>query len=1356
MRSTNFFCLIAAIFTVQLLAVSRSCAEGLFGIVSERNSATMAAAAERFKESYPAKKVSLRTPRQISLLSDAEITSRIINSDVFFVAGVFGEEADRLARLIGSSGKTENIFIVSSTRDLVALSRDAVTGAKASRWHLINAYWQARGVENTSNLIAALLKPTGLSEIPPPNPLPPVRFAESIGPANAPLIALVDYDTGDQAGNVDLHEALCRELVSSGASCLSVYADWGAASVEALRRLLEKNVSGIVLLQDFAIGGSQQIPAEEALLELGVPVLKGIRLTEFEEAQWRSSVDGLPTDSVYYRVAMPELVGASQPMVLAVGTEPTVHPATGIEVRMTRPVPSEVQSIVSRLIRWTALRRTGNEDKRLAIIYYNHPPGRHNIGADNLDVPASLFRILEQLRRDGYDVGELPESEAALLDLILEKAVNLPEDGAALAEMAKSVFSLPAASYRQWFATLPELTRSEVSDGPLAALRIRIRDAIDQRDADKAGILLADAVHDMAFVIEGGPARYRARAEDLLDQLEAGYKSLIQGEDQWPVINSLSRALMNQGIAGLQGWGEPPGIVMTHAGEFVFPGLQFGKILLAPQPPRGWEVYEEVLHANMSVPPTHQYLAFYRWLQSEFEPHAIVHLGRHSTYEFLPGKRVGLQDTDYSRLIAGDIPGLYPYIVDGVGEGIQAKRRGLAVIVDHLTPPLQATPFYDELLGLRQLVESFESADPSQAGDAARARALNRIKTLVVELGLKDALIAERQAEQGRDETIEFETISADLLIHEVGHYLTEVQEDFMPLGLHVFGQPWSEEALDTMLASMRSPESRSVLQNSPSLEMQALMQGLNGRFVRPGKGNDPLRSPDALPTGRNFYGLDASLIPNVIAWDIGAAMAVGRPETADNPAVVLWASDTVRDGGVMIAFGLRLMGVKPVWNGRGIVTGLERLKTSRQDVSFVASGLFRDLYGEQLKWLDKAVLLSLDGAADTIRKKFPELKPSLEEALLPLGELRAPGQESLADNRIAASWVSAMLEKASLAKGDGRSASLRLFAPAPGRYGAGINRLAERSGAWNDRQELARSYIARMGHAYGVGINGQARQDAFVDRLASVGSSFLGRASNLYGLVDNNDAFDYLGGLNMAVESVRGQPANGFVIDVSNPERPVTSPLASAIAQELRARQLNPHWIKSLMPHGYAGARTMSSAFFENLWGWETTDPDLFPDTIWDDAKSIYIDDRYNLGLETFFREAGRKPVKANILAILLVAAQKNYWQADDETIRQLAGEFANVVIEAGLPGSGHTRPDHPMLHWIDNYLPPETAAQLTRIRDSAGDASSATKLPETIRELHPVEGSPSRSVPTIWPAFTLTVTLLGVGFLLGRRSAV
>ena len=87
-----------------------------------------------------------------------------------------------------------------------------------------------------------------------------------------------------------------------------------------------------------------------------------------------------------------------------------------------------------------------------------------------------------------------------------------------------------------------------------------------------------------------------------------------------------------------------------------------------------------------------------------------------------------------------------PYIVDGVGEGIQAKRRGLAVMVDHLTPPLQSTPLYDELLQLRQLIESFESHHDSN-NKALTSKLVQQIREKVDALELKEELAEAMSAE---------------------------------------------------------------------------------------------------------------------------------------------------------------------------------------------------------------------------------------------------------------------------------------------------------------------------------------------------------------------------------------------------------------------------------------------------------------------------------------------------------------------------------------------------------------------------------------------------------------------------------
>ncbi|MEM1263507.1 MAG: cobaltochelatase subunit CobN [Pseudomonadota bacterium] len=1303
----------------------------LFGVISERNSATAAAAAEKFQSTYPDATIRLRTPQQLASLPDAAINTYLQEATAVLVAGVFSDDATRLGRLLDALPPGKPVVVVSSARDLVLNSRtadgwQATTGAveaamadpSVNLWGRANAYWQARGPDNLSTLFGFMIATASERQrLPTAIPLAPVRYGERQGDNEAPFVQLLDYETGDQAGRIDLHDALCTALVAESLACESVFADWGAFTADALEAMDARAPSAIIMLQDFALGGAERSRADAALAKLGVPVVKGIRLQEFSADEWRRSQEGLPTDSVYYRIAMPELSGASQSVVLAASAPVRIDPISGIAVKVTAPIDQEVTSTARRLAAWAQLQRTDNADKRIAIVYYNHPPGRHNIGADNLDVPATLLTLLRRLKDEGYSTGPLPATQEDLLADLQRRAVNLPENNAALRAMAATANSLPLADYNDFFAALPMAVQREMTDGPLAALKTDVDSALNRQQPGSARERLESAVKDLAFVIEGAPAERHERAESLLEDLHNAYDQHIAGNDQSERIAALGEALRRHGIEGLRGWGPAPGQVMTVDGQFVFPGIRFGNVFIGPQPPRGWEVNEEVLHANMSIAPPHHYLAFYEWLRRDLDPHAIIHLGRHSTYEFLPGPRTGLARFDYSRIIAGDTPGLYPYIVDGVGEGLQAKRRGLAVVIDHLTPPLQATPFYDELLGLRQLVESFEAADPSQAGEATRLQAFGRIKDRVVALGIKDGLIAELEAEHGGGETIVFEEIDPDLLVHEVGHFLTEMQEDFMPLGLHVFGQAWSDEAVDTMLTSMETPDAAAALVASPYAEMAALLAGLDGRFVEPGKGNDPLRSPDALPTGRNFYGLDASLIPNAIAYDIGAKLAADTPPTDGNQAVVLWASDTVRDGGVMISFGMHLMGIRPVWNGRGIISGLERLPIEsngqREDVTFVASGLFRDLYGEQMKWLDKAVLLALDGASDTITTDYPELSDALDSALEPLAELRKPGADALTENAIAASWVAEMLAQPGLGTDTARSATLRVFAPAVGQYGAGINRLAERSGAWSDRKQIATTYLARMGHAYGVDVDGASQQAAFEQRLATTSQSYLGRASNLYGLVDNNDAFDYLGGLNLAIETAGGDAPTGFVVDVSDPAKPRMPTLKSAIVSELRGRQLNPAWIQSLIPHGYAGARTMNVAFFENLWGWEVTDPELFPDTIWDDTKSIYIDDRYEIGVAEFLEQDANAPVKANMLAIMLVAAHKGFWQADPAMVAELGEQFASAVATAGLPGSGHTRPDHPMLDWVSERVSPSARDAIDNARRSArGDSNPSETL--------------------------------------------
>jgi cobaltochelatase CobN len=1356
--------------------VAESFAATLVAVVSERNADDLAHAAQDFHRRHTKHRLVFRTTAQIDALTDAQLRELIGGADALLLATVFKETAQRIQPLLASASAKEIIAVAGDPAlgrqsrwrgrrlfedddarygELSSLTaeKDASAASVARAvsqhpalepWIRGRAYWQNRGEANLTSLLALLLSEHERSlraAVKPVQDAQPLRFRHGDAWLDSTslrlsgtrrLVAVLE----DQHASPVVSDSVCRSLQARDLDCFVVFAGWGRASSDALEAIGKQagtRLAAMISLQDFVIGGSSdRLAATSRIEQLDVPVFKAVRLHDTTAQAWRLSEHGLAWDSIYYRISMPEMQGVTQPIVIAAAGQAQLDSLTGIAVTRTESIPSQVEQLTARVARWARLQQMRNADKHVAIVYYNHPPGRHNIGADNLDVPASLLEILTELRRDGYDTGPLPKTSAELLERLQRDGVNLPEQADVLQSMAKRVINVTAEQYATWFASLPEALKKEMVDGPLGLLQANVKRAQDARLPQEARGQISRTLGEIKHLVEGAQHPARNRALDLVKQLQSAYEVQLTRGGNEGTIDSLTRAIAATGVEGLRGWGEVPGTVMVNDGKLVLPGVRFGKVFVGPQPPRGWELNEELLHANTSVPPTHQYLAFYFWLRHQFRADAIVHLGRHSTYEFLPRKGVGQDDLDYPALIAGDIPGIYPYIVDGVGEGLQAKRRGLAVMVDHLTPPLTATPLYDDLLRLRQLVESYESS----ANPALRQQAAASMRVLIDELNLRKALIASMDAEL-EVRGISFEQADDELLVHEIGHYLTQLQEDFMPLGLHVFGRPWSAQAVSTMLTSMKaeagSASIRRNLENSPAREMRALLHGLSGRFIPAGPGNDPIRNADALPTGRNFHGLDNSLIPSRLGYSLGSQLALEARKKiiADGKeAVILWASDSVRDEGAMVGFGLSLLGIEPIWNSRGIVSGLERQPLhrigQRADTVFVASGLFRDLFGQQIAWLDKAVLLAIDGSRRTIEREYPKLSPALEAVLAPLGPLASAADEPLARNHVARHWVNetlALVDHGMPVAVAGKQASLRIFGTAPGDYSAGINRMIERSGSWNDRKELANVYIDRIGHAYTAAGSSEAQQERLRSNLRAVRNTYLGRSSNLYGLMDNNDAFDYLGGLSLAVETLSGRVPESHVADHSNSAKPRMQALPAALIAELRGRYLNPAWITPLMQHGYAGARTMGSEFMEYLWGWQVTNPDVIQSWAWDEVKAVYLDDRYQIGLDEFLQQDANVHVKTNMMAILLVAAQKQFWQADEQALQQLGQAWVDLLLQHGLPGSGHTQPDHPVFEWIQPRLRADQVQPLRQLLDRARVDVKATPSPSTISELQPAE---------------------------------
>ena len=172
----------------------------------------------------------------------------------------------------------------------------------------------------------------------------------------------------------------------------------------------------------------------------------------------------------------------------------------------------------------------------------------------------------------------------------------------------------------------------------------------------------------------------------------------------------------------------------------------------------------------------------------------MVHLGKHGTLEWLPGKGLGLSAGCAPDAVLGDLPLVYPFIVNDPGEGTQAKRRAHATIVDHLVPPMARADTYGDLAKLEQLLDEYaivQALDPTKL-PAIRAQ----IWTLVQAAQLHHDLHQQDQPDES-----EF-----DSFVLHIDGYLCEIKDSQIRDGLHILGAaPEGEARVNLVLAVLRA-----------------------------------------------------------------------------------------------------------------------------------------------------------------------------------------------------------------------------------------------------------------------------------------------------------------------------------------------------------------------------------------------------------------------------------------------------------------------------------------------------------------------------------------------------------------------
>ncbi|WP_193088829.1 cobaltochelatase subunit CobN [Advenella sp. FME57] len=793
--------------------------------------------------------------------------------------------------------------------------------------------------------------------------------------------------------------------------------------------------------------------------------------------------------------------------------------------------------------------------------------------------------------------------------------------------------------------------------------------------------------------------------------------------------------------------------------HFVIPRWKIGHLLVMPQMPRHADAAKHY-HDTASV-PDHLYMAAYLYLQQQYAAHALIHLGTHGSQEWLPGKDRGLAASDYPWMAVGSMPVFYPYIQDNVGEAIQAKRRGRAVIISHQTPPFAPAGLYDQLRDLHHLIHEYQQLDEGMVRErvALRIREAAFAANLHRDLGWNN-LQAERDFPG---------------FLQAVHNQLHELARTATPLGLHTFGQPASDEhRASTIVQQLGEPfyaalgidreelfvEDHEQLKNNPAYlalhqllkptsssvlpdriadfadrarandrrlrdtqENDALIAGLAGGFIEPGAGGDPVRNPDVM-SGRNLYAFEADKIPARAAYD-SAAMAYEQLVQAFRSehdgqwprklAFSLWSSEAIRHLGITEAQILHALGLRPVWDTAGRVTALDiiparELGRPRTDVVIQVTGVYRDQFDSFMRLLD--------------------------DALARLATLEEPDNPIVANNQ----RIAALLRQQGMPSDQAAAAArYRIFGNAPGQYGTGVSDLALRSTEWKDDGELAQRFLASSRHVYGRGQWGASlsKTNLLAEQLRGTQAAIMSRSSNLHGVLSTDHPFEFLGGLSAAVRHIDGQAPQLLISDLRD-GRVNTTGLARFLGNELRARYLNPQWIESMQQEGYAGTLQVLNVT-NNLFGWQAMDPASVRDDQWQAMFDTYVNDTRELGTRDWF-EQHNPTAQAQILERMAEAMRKGYWNASEQTRRDLVRRWQQLAeqfdVHTGAEATRRYIADVAQGFGLTSGAAPDMDAGLTQDQSPDSQGSTEQELQAVhgqILERVEVQAEPSPETPLV-----------------------
>eukprot|EP00204_Picochlorum_oklahomense_P000044 CAMPEP_0118801986 /NCGR_PEP_ID=MMETSP1161-20130426/3453_1 /TAXON_ID=249345 /ORGANISM="Picochlorum oklahomensis, Strain CCMP2329" /LENGTH=1410 /DNA_ID=CAMNT_0006729979 /DNA_START=72 /DNA_END=4304 /DNA_ORIENTATION=+ len=1060
-------------------------------------------------------------------------------------------------------------------------------------------------------------------------------------PKDAPVIGLVLQRSHLVTGDEGHYAGVVSELEARGAKVVPVFA--GALDFSApVKKFFydpmgtgRSYVDTVVSLTGFALVGGparQDAPkAVEALKQLDVPYLCSLPLVFQTTEEWLDSQLGVHPVQVALQVALPELDGAIEPIVFA-GRDS----ATG----KSHSLPDRIDSLCSRAIKWARLTKKKNQDKKLAITVFSFPPDKGNVGtAAYLNVFGSIFKVLQDLKKDGYNVGELPGSERELIESILnaeEQKFNSNDLNVA--------YKMSVDEYQR-LCPYAEALEENWGQPP------------GQLNTNGQELLVYGKQFGNVFIgvqptfgYEGDPMRLLFSKSASPHHGFAAYYTFLESIFEADAVLHFgthgSLEFMPGKQVGMSGVCYPDSLIGSIPNLYYYAANNPSEATIAKRrsyantisyltPPaenaglyKGLKELKELISSYQSMRDSGR---------SDAICATIIETARQCNLDKdvkLPEDDTKELDMEEKDLIVGNV---YRKLME-----IESRLLPCGLHVVGCAPTAEEA--VATLVNIAELDRPDQKPEPIKSLPSILATAIGRNIEDIYSGNNKGILeevdTLQRITEASRECVSEFVKDRTGMDGRIGTNYLANIMKMF---GL--IAEPYVRALQGTEFAKADRAEIVRLFkyiefcleQVVKDNEIGALKEALDGKYVEPGPGGDPIRNPGVLPTGKNIHALDPQSIPTAAAIK-NAKVVVDRlleRQAMDNDgkypesiAVVLWGTDNIKTYGESLAQVMMMVGVKPVPDALGRVNKLEvipleELGRPRVDVVVNCSGVFRDLFVNQMSLMDRAIKLAAE-QDEPLEMNFVR-KHALEVA-----------------------------EKEGVTLREGAT---RVFSNASGSYSSNVN-LAVENSSWSDESQLQEMYLNRKSFAFNSdrpGAGGEESREMFTSAMKTVDVTFQNLDSSEISLTDVSHYFD--SDPTKLVQGLRddGKAPSAFIADTTTANAQVRS-LSETVRLDARTKLLNPKWYEGMLGSGYEGVREIQKRL-TNTVGWSATSG-MVDNWVYDEANSTFIEDE----------EMAQRLLETNpnsfrkLVATFLEANGRGYWDASEDQLERLRQLYTDV----------------------------------------------------------------------------------------------